>query len=78
LMIVISGFVGYRTQNEPVKLNDLCMANIEALSHSEGNGYETVSELYEFRKTILPDGTVNQEWIYLGKNCSGRGILVCA
>ncbi|WP_354668756.1 NVEALA domain-containing protein, partial [uncultured Duncaniella sp.] len=46
-MIVISGFVGYRTQNEPVKLNDLCMANIEALSHSEGNGYETVSELYE-------------------------------
>ena len=52
-MIVISGFVGYRTQNEPVKLNDLCMANIEALSHSEGNGYETVSELYEFRKTNI-------------------------
>lgn len=69
--------VCYSNQNSSKKMSPLTMANIEALTRNENSGYEVVREMYDYVITEYPDGTVIQDWVYLGKDCSGHGHLPC-
>jgi len=77
VVIAAISAVCYSNQNSSKEMNQLAMANIEALSQSEGDGYEVVKDLYEIITWELPDGTVIQESVYVGRDCYGTGNLPC-